>query len=141
MKSLLPMSAHEMFNRASFIQWMGMELVRLDAGVCETKLKISAQMLQQDGYAHAGIVATLADHSCGGAVGSLLESGEHVLTAEFKSSFLRAAKAEILYCRAKCVKRGRNLAFAEASVFSSEDYRPDTLVATMSSTLMIRHID
>jgi uncharacterized protein (TIGR00369 family) len=98
-------------------------------------------MLQQDGYAHAGIVATLADHSCGGAVGSLLKTGEHVLTAEFKSSFVRAAKSEFLYCRAECFKRGRNLAFAEAAVYSSDTFSVDTLVAKMTSTLMIRVID
>src|SRR5665647_1253264 len=88
-----PMSAREMFLRASFIQWMGIELETIEKGVCETKLTVTKEMLQQDGFAHAGIVTTLADHSCGGAVGSLLGTGEHVLTAEFKTSFLRAAKS------------------------------------------------
>ena len=130
-----------MFLRATFIQWMGVELERIEAGVCETRLKISPEMLQQDGFAHAGIVTTLADHSCGGAVGSLLKPGEHVLTAEFKMSFLRAAKSPVLFCRAKCVKRGKSLAFAEASVFSSPDYTDESLLATMSSTLAIRALE
>ncbi len=127
-----------MFLRATFIRWMGIELEKIEDGICETKLTITPDMLQQDGFAHAGVVATLADHSCGGAVGSLLKEGEHVLTAEFKSSFLRAAKSPVLYCRAECVKRGGSLAFAEASVYSSPKFEVDSLVARMSSTLAIR---
>lgn len=135
------MTAREMFLRASFIRWMGVELVALADGVCETKLALTADMLQQDGFAHAGVVTTLADHSCGGAAGSLLKPGEHVLTAEFKSSFVRAAKGPHLYCRARCFKRGRSLAFAEATVFSSPDYAEDSLLATLSSTLAIRTLE
>lgn len=130
-----------MFLRASFIQWMGIVLERVEDGVCETKLPMTKDMLQQDGFAHAGIVATLADHTCGGAVGSLLKPGEHLLTAEFKSNFVRAAKGPVLHCRARCVKRGRSIAFAEASVYSSPNFDDDSLVATMSSTLVIRTLE
>lgn len=130
-----------MFLRASFIRWMGVELVRLVDGFCETRLTVTKEMLQQDGFAHAGIVSTLADHSCGGAVGSVLKEGEHVLTAEFKSNFIRAAKGPELFCRARCLKRGRTLAFAEASVYSSSTFDDDSLVATMSSTLVIRKLE
>lgn len=135
------MSAREMFLKATFIQWMGVELLRIENGICETKLRISPDMLQQDGFAHAGIVTTLADHSCGGAIGSLLSPGEHVLTAELKSNFLRAAKSSELYCRAVCRKRGRSLAFAEASVYGSSDFSEASLIATMSSTLAIRVLE
>ena len=134
------MTAREMFLRATFIQWMGIKLGTIADGGCETELTLKKDMLQQDGFAHAGIISTLADHSCGGAVGSLLKEGEHVLTAEFKASFLRAAKSPALYCRARCVKRGRSLAFAEASVYSSSKRDEDSLIATMSSTLAIRHL-
>jgi uncharacterized protein (TIGR00369 family) len=135
-----PMTPREMFLRATFIQWMGMELESIANGVCETKVTITADMLQQDGFVHAGIVTTLADHSCGGAVGSLLGPDEHLLTAEFKTSFLRAAKNSVLYCRAECVKRGGSLAFAEASVYSSPARESESLVARMSSTLAIRKL-
>ena len=135
------MTAEEMFLRSSFVQWMGVVLEKLEGGVCETKLVVRKDMLQQDGFAHAGIVTTLADHSCGGAAGSLLHGGEHVLTAELKSSFLRAAKSPVLYCRAVCLKRGRSLAFAEASVHSSPDFSGESLIARFSSTLSIRALD
>ena len=135
------MSAREMFLRATFIQWMGIELVTIEGGICETRLKVTKVMLQQDGFAHAGIVTTLADHSCGGAAGSLLQPGEHVLTAEFKTTFVRAAKSTELYCRATCVKRGRSLAFTEASVYSSQAADENSLIARMSSTLVIRALE
>jgi uncharacterized protein (TIGR00369 family) len=135
------MSAEEMFLKAKFVQWMGVELLRIENGVCETKLRLREDMLQQDGFAHAGIVTTLVDHSCGGAVSSLLEAGEHILTAEFKTSFLRAAKGPELFCRARCVKRGRALAFAEGAVYSSANFREENLLAQMTTTLAIRKIE
>jgi uncharacterized protein (TIGR00369 family) len=135
------MSAREMFLNASFVRWMGVELLRLENGVCETKLRLREDMLQQDGFAHAGIVTTLIDHSCGGAVGSLLETGEHVLTAEFKTSFLRAAKGPELFCRSRCVKRGRSLAFAEGAVYSSSLFDEASLLAQMTTTLAIRRLE
>lgn len=135
------MTATEMFLRSTFVQGLGIELLRIENGICETKLHIRPDHLQQDGFAHAGVITTLADHSCGGAAGSLLKPKEHVLTAEFKTTFVRAAKGPELFCRARCFKRGRSLAFTEASVYSTANYEEDTLIATMSSTLAIRLIE
>lgn len=134
------LTAREMFTKASFIQWMGIELQELENGVCRASMKIRSDMLQHDGFVHAGILTTLADHCCGGSVGSLLKPGEHVLTAEFKSSFLRAATSPEVFCIAVCLKRGKSAAFTEAKVYSGKEMKDDQLLATLSSTLVIRVI-
>jgi uncharacterized protein (TIGR00369 family) len=73
--------------------------------------------LQQDGFVHAGVQATIADHTAGAAAATLAASGHYVLTAEFKISLLRAAKGSHLTCVAKVLKAGNSLTVVESEVF------------------------
>lgn len=104
------------FNAAPFIAHLGIRLVRVSAGYCETELVLAPQHLQQDGFVHAGVQATLADHTAGGAAGTLVSAGQIVLTAEFKINLLRAAKGERLICRATVLKPGTQLVVVESEV-------------------------
>jgi uncharacterized protein (TIGR00369 family) len=63
-----------------------------DQTTCETTLNIEDRHLQQHGFVHAGVIATIADHTAGGAARTA--SGERdVITIEFKINFLRPASA------------------------------------------------
>jgi uncharacterized protein (TIGR00369 family) len=105
---------------ARFIQSVGIRLADLGPGWCEMELDLLPKHLQQDGYVHAGVLMTLADHSAGSAGTSLVGAGEYVLTAEFNISFLHAAKSERLRCRAEVIKPGRRLIVAESAVHAVE---------------------
>jgi uncharacterized protein (TIGR00369 family) len=120
------------FHRAAFIRDLGIELVQIAPGVCETAMTITPRLLQQDGFVHAGVLSTLADHTAGGAAGSLLGEGETVLTSEFKIHFLRPAKAERITCLANVLKPGSMLMVTEAEVHAG-----DSLVAKLISTLAV----
>lgn len=63
------------FHRAAFIRDLGIELVRVAPGICETAMPVTPRLLQQDGFVHAGVTTTLADHTAGGAAGSLVGEG------------------------------------------------------------------
>ena len=54
-------------------------------------LEVGGRHLQQDTFIHAGVLATMADHTAGAAAGTLVDIEEIVLTAEFKVSLLRPA--------------------------------------------------
>ena len=95
---------------------MGIRLADLGPGWCEMEVDLLPKHLQQDGYVHAGVLMTVADHSAGSAGASLVGAGEYVLTAEFNISFLHAAKSERLRCRAEVIKAGRRLIVAESAV-------------------------
>lgn len=110
-------AGREMFQKAKFVQWLGVEILELADGICQTKLVVRDDFLQQDGFVHAGVLTTLADHSAGGAGGSLLASHERVLSIEFKTNFLRAAKSRELYCHSVCLKKGRSIAVAESEIY------------------------
>jgi uncharacterized protein (TIGR00369 family) len=121
----------EIFANAPFIQTLGIELTAFGEGWCETRLPVGPSQQQQHGFVHAGVVMTLADHSCGGAAVTMAPAGRDVITIETKVSFLRPAPAAMLLCRAVTLRAGRRIAFVEADVKTEAG----VLVAKASSTL------
>ncbi|HEY5118765.1 MAG TPA: PaaI family thioesterase, partial [Anaerolineales bacterium] len=93
------------------------QLDSLGHGKCTTVLLLQPRHLQQDGYVHAGVQATMADHTAGAAAATLLQVGQIVLTAEFKINLLRAAKGDRLICRSKVLKPGKQLTVVESEIF------------------------
>jgi len=107
---------NRVFSRAPFIADLGLELVEVTPGTCRTRLVVGTRHAQQDGYVHAGVTTTMADHTAGTAAASLIASGEIVLTAEFKINFLRPGRGEIIECSATVIKPGTRLSVVEAEV-------------------------
>jgi uncharacterized protein (TIGR00369 family) len=124
------------FGDAKFIQSLGIELIGVGFGWCETKLTMSPALEQQHGFVHGAVLTTIADHTCGGAAGSTLPEDKEVITVENKISFLRPAAAAVLFCRGEVLRTGKNLVFAEAQVFVQRD-GGRVLVAKASSTLAV----
>ena len=106
-----------LFDSAPFIKELGLKLAAIAPGRCETNLILKPHHLQQDGVVHAGVLATMADHTSGTAGASLIEPGEYVLSVEFKINLLRTARSEGLHCIGTVLKRGRRLIVAESEVF------------------------
>jgi uncharacterized protein (TIGR00369 family) len=124
------------FKRAPFIADLGIELESLGAGECTTSLTLQQRHLQQDGFVHAGVQATMADHTAGAAASTLAAEGRLVLTAEFGVKLLRAARGERLVCRAKVLKPGSQLVFVESEVFVVTAER-EVLAAKASATMVV----
>jgi uncharacterized protein (TIGR00369 family) len=109
------------FKQAPFVQDLGIELKDCGPGWCETTLIIQEKHFQQDQVIHAGVQATLADHTAGAAGGTLIKDNEIILTVEFKINLLKAARGQDLVCRAGVIKPGRNLTVVESSVQALQD--------------------
>ncbi|WP_084175068.1 PaaI family thioesterase [Afifella pfennigii] len=122
------------FATAPFVKLLGIEMVSLEPGEVVAQTGLGERHCQHDGFVHAGVQATLADHSAGGAAASLVPAGFLVLTAEFKISLLRPAKGERLLCRARVVKTGRMLSFCQSEVFALAGER-ESHVASVSVTI------
>jgi len=126
----------EIFLKAEFIRSLGIELTSCGKGWCETKVDGTPALRQQHGFIHAGVLMTLADHTCGGAAATTVAEGKDVITVENKVSFLRPALGLNLTCRAEVLRAGKNLIFVEATVMvESEEGRK--MVAKASSTLAV----
>jgi uncharacterized protein (TIGR00369 family) len=126
----------EIFENAEFIRSLGIQLTSFGKGWCETRLNGSPALRQQHGFVHAGVLMTLADHTCGGAAASTVPDGRDVITVEIKVSFLRPASAPTVLCRAEVLRAGKNLIFVEATVMAESD-EGRTMVAKASSTLAV----
>jgi len=105
-----------LFSSAPFITDLGMKLVSADPGQCRSRMPLTTRHQQQDGFVHAGAITTMADHTAGAAAATLIGADEIILSVEFKINFLRAARGEVLECRADVVKGGRRLSIVESEV-------------------------
>lgn len=134
--SAIPEEVQRIFRAAPFIAELGMTLESLGKGECTTGLVVEPRHLQQDGFVHAGVQATMADHTAGAAVASLVAEGQYVLTVEFKINLLRAAKAERLSCVSRVIKPGRSFSVAESEVFALGAGDP-RLVSKLTATIAV----
>ena len=113
-------TVREFFRRAPFMVDLGVEPTAVDAGRITTQLPLATRHLQHTGQVHAGVMATLADHSMGAAAQTLAPEGHWVLTAELKTSALRPGRGERLVCEAHVLKAGRRISFTEAEVYAEQ---------------------
>jgi uncharacterized protein (TIGR00369 family) len=123
------------FNQQTIMALIGAELTRVEPGVVEITLPYRADLAQQHGYLHAGIVTTIADSACGYAAYSLMPPNSEVLSVEFKVNLLRPAKGDTFSAVAEVVKSGKTLTVVRADVFAIDKGRRD-LIATMLGTMI-----
>ena len=128
----------QIFNAAPFVANLGIRLVSLGSGTCETELDVEPRHLQQDGFVHAGVQATMADHTAGGAAATIIEPDHIVLTVEFKINLLRAAKGDRLTCRSKVLKPGSRLIVVESEVQCENDGTSILVSKTTASIATVR---
>jgi uncharacterized protein (TIGR00369 family) len=124
----------QIFEQAQFIRSLGVELSSFGNGWCETWVSVLPTHAQQHGLVHAGVLMTLADHTCGGAAATMAPLGRDVITVENKVSFLQPASGRVLLCRAQVLRAGRRLIFVEAEVMMEMEGNT-AIVAKASSTL------
>jgi uncharacterized protein (TIGR00369 family) len=121
-----------------FIADCGFEAIHLERGRLESHLKVLTRHRQQDNYIHAGVIATMADHTAGYAAFSLVSDEYRILTIEFKINFLEPAYGHGLICRSRILREGGQILVGESEVF---DQRSDgeALVAKAIVTLKAVH--
>ena len=124
------------FAKQTIMGLIGAELSRVEPGIIEIALPYRADLAQQHGYLHAGIVTTIADSACGYAAYSLMPPKSEVLSVEFKVNLMRPAKGEMFVAVAEVVKSGRTLTVVRADVFGVDHSGKRELVATMLGTMM-----
>ena len=124
------------FERAQFVRSLGIELVAFGDGWCETRVVVTPTLEQQHGFVHAGVLMTLADHTCGAAAATMVGEGQDVITVENKVSFLRPAVGAVVFCRGEVLRAGKRLIFTEGEVMIERDGER-LIVAKASSTLAV----
>jgi len=126
------------FARQGAMALIGAEMTELAPGYCAISIRPKPEILQQHGYVHAGIVATIVDSAGGYAGFTLFPADSSVLTVEFKLNLLAPATGDRLVAEGFVIKPGRTLAITRGEVHA-ESGGKRTLVALMQQTLIVMH--
>ncbi|RZI44586.1 PaaI family thioesterase [Herbaspirillum sp. HC18] len=124
------------FRNAAFLVDVGIKLVDLGPGWCESLLRIEPRHLQHTGVVHAGVQSTIADHTAGAAAMTVTPADQIILTSEFKIHLLRAGLGDSLLCRAQVLKPGRAFHVVEAEVFALAGEKK-SLISKLTATMAL----
>lgn len=97
------------FARQAAMRTLGATLERVAPGEVDLALPFRADLTQQHGFLHAGVVAAVVDSACGYAALSLMEPGAAVLSVEFKVQLLAPARGARFLALGRVVRAGRTL--------------------------------
>ena len=119
-------------ERQHFMHLVGADLTVITSGRVEAELALQQQHQQQRGFAHGGLVATMADLVAGFAAVTLVPDNYGLVTADLRVSYLHPGVGQRLRAVGWVLKAGRRLHFCEAEVWCDE-----LLIAKASATMAV----
>ena len=122
-------------ERQEFMKLMGFQVTKIEAGRIEGELNLEQKHKQHKGFAHGGVIATLADIVAGFAAVSLVPKDFHVVTAELKVSYFHPGVGDKLLAKGYVIKQGRKLNFCESQVFVIKGDAAPLLIAKATTTM------
>lgn len=125
------------FSRG-FIEYCRFEADVIRRGYFQSKVQILEQHRQQDGFIHAGVMATMADHTAGYAAFTIVPEEFQILTIEFKVNFLRPAYGQALICRSRIIREGSRVIVAESEVSDQRRGREVSAAKAMVTLMAVR---
>jgi uncharacterized protein (TIGR00369 family) len=133
-----PRQVRDSLERQSFMRLLGAHAPVVEPGHVVIELPFRADLCQQNGYLHAGVVTSVADSACGYAALTLMPAGSDVLSVEFKVNLLSPARGEVFRADARVVRSGRTLTVCQAEVTAVAAGHADVSVALMQATMIAR---
>lgn len=125
---------HKDYQRG-FIKYCGLFPAKIEPGVFESTVTIGENHKTQDNFIHAGLIATMSDHTAGYAAYTLVADDVRILTIEFKINLLKPAYGSALKCRAEVISQGKQIIVAHSTVFDIRE-REEKMVSKSTITLM-----
>lgn len=126
------------YARQGAMGLIGAQLIELRPGYCEIHMPWRADLTQQNGYFHAGIIATVVDSAAGYAGFTLMPPGSAVLSVEFKLNLLAPGDGELLIATGEVIKSGKTLVITRGEAYVVKGDKT-THCSTMQQTLMTMH--
>jgi len=123
---------HDNFAQQAVMTTLGIEIAELGPGWVEFAFAPPPGFTQQDGFLHAGVIATAMDSACGYAAMSLTAPDSRVLTSGYKVDLLRPADSDRYVARGWVIKPGRKLTVASGELLASNG----KTVAIMTNTIV-----
>ena len=127
-------AAKRSFEKQGFMKTLGAEIIAIEKGMVKIACSKKESLTQQHGFFHAGVITSIADVACGYAAMTTMPEGSDVLSVEFKTNLMKAAKAEKLIATGRVIKSGRTLVFCEAKI---TDEKEEIVFATLEGTMIV----
>ncbi len=135
-------------NRVTFLKkyyvqgfpaYCGFIVDKVDKRVFESRLIIRPEHKQQDGFVHAGVIATMADHTAGYSAYTTIPENLRILTVEFKINYFKPAKGSEIICKSKVLSGGKKIIVSESEIYVILN-KKEILVSKALVTLIAIHI-
>ena len=126
----------ESFGNQTAMQTLGAVMNRVVPGEVEIEMPYRADLTQQHGFIHGGIITAIVDSACGYAAFSLSAPETAVLTVEYKVNFVAPAKGDRLLARGEVVRPGGTITVCKGDVMAYEGGE-EKLVASVLTTMML----
>ena len=123
-------------TKQNFMHHIEFSVQKIEPGYTEGRMKLKSIHHQQDGFAHGGVIATIADIVAGFAAYTLVGKDQHVVTGEIKISYFAKGEGDIIKALGRVVKPGKRVNFCEAEVFSVNG-DSEKLIAKASTSMII----
>lgn len=101
-----------------FMHLIGFDLTEIKAGKVAGEMMLKKDHLQQFGYVHGGVTATLMDITMGFAAYTLMPKDFGVVTANLSIDFLNPGEGDAIKAIGEVEKVGSNLVFCSAKIFT-----------------------
>ncbi|MBF9254294.1 PaaI family thioesterase [Pontibacter sp. 172403-2] len=125
----------EKLERQEFMKLLGFKVTKIAVGSIAGELTLEQRHRQHKGFAHGGVIATLADIVAGFAAVSLVPKHYHVVTAEIKVSYFHPGVGDKLLAKGCVIKQGRKFNFCEAEIYVVKGEQEPLLIAKASATM------
>lgn len=119
-------------HKAPYPHLIGMTIAELAFDRARIELVLGERHMQPFGIVHGGVLATLIDTATFWAGYMRLPEDAGLVNVDLKLNYLKAVTGGRLRTEGRCLRAGRQLSYAEASVFDEAG----ELVAHGTSTLM-----
>jgi uncharacterized protein (TIGR00369 family) len=126
--------------RRGFVKFCGFQASKIAKGFFESTLTIGENHKTQDNFIHAGLIATMSDHTAGYAAYTLVPDDIRILTIEFKINFLKPAYGHALRCKSEIISQGKQIIVAQSTVFDIRNTH-EKMVSRSTVTLMAINAD
>jgi uncharacterized protein (TIGR00369 family) len=131
------------FARQTFMDTIGARLVSIAPGRCEIELPFRADLCQQHGFLHGGVITGIAANAGGYAAFTLMPPDTSVVGIEYKLNLFASPKGDRVIAKGRVLRPGRTLHVVQAEVEAEQngEWRPvGRMLATMMCAEGIREL-
>jgi acyl-CoA thioesterase len=99
-----------------FYRWHGLRVIDASPGAVTLALDLEEHHRNVQGFAHGGVIATMADAAMGLSVRTAINPGRRHVTIELGVHYLRPVTTGTITASGEAVRVGSEIAYAEALV-------------------------